>query len=237
MPNFHYRVERAPGSEKLRASRGVGRSGRCGGKSKMVSNRRCNRSLFERRTRRTWTRTPLSFPPASSNAESHGIKPSPGRVLFPPLYAVAASGSSAPSGPVRLSRRTFSPAESMGVRPVSQPRTPPPPSTGRLAVPDRHLEQTPSASTTERPGLRVSWIFYLLAIPLLPLRLLEFRCAAFLSISSSCMLLFPRLGSAWASTFFFRSGSNSGSLYFRSPYSFYPSSSHRPPRYRLSFYP
>ena len=61
-----------------------------------------------------------------------------------------------------------------------------------------------------RPRLRASWIFYLLATRLLPLRLLEPHCAAFLSISSSLSssAAFSRLGSAWASTLFFCSGSN-----------------------------
>jgi len=144
-------------------------------------NRRCNYSPLECRARRTWTiRERGALPPFPTaplaTVEQHRIPrdktkpgPRPPPTLASPSYAVAANGSSAPSGPGRLFRRTFNLTESTGTRPplnsaLLRPFSSYSLSLSRSAVPDRHLEQTPLASTTKRLGLRASWIFYLLAV-------------------------------------------------------------------------
>lgn len=153
----------------------------------MVSNRRCNPPTTRTphtthvsvgaRTRPRVAQYPLPLPLALAHslprsfslsftprAEPHRIprdKTKPGRVPSFIRGRGAASGSSAaPSGPVRLSRQTFSPAESTGVRPVLNPPSPAAPVVivyhPRASVPDHHLEQTPQHPRPNARGLRAS---------------------------------------------------------------------------------
>lgn len=193
----------------------------------MVSNRRCNPPTTRTphtthvsvgaRTRPRVAQYPLPLPltlahslPRSFSlsftprAEPHRIprdKTKPGRVPSFIRGRGAASGSSAaPSGPVRLSRQTFSPAESTGVRPVLNPpftrrsrrhRLPPP----RVGSRPPLGADTP-ASTTERPGAPGFLNILFTRRLLLPLRLLELRCL------SLCLIIarvsFSRTASAAA---------------------------------------
>lgn len=155
MPNFHYRVERVPEREAAprEASDDPGdaevraRWSRTAGATVRYSNAahdarehvplfRSHPCLRQRRIPRDKTKPePCSLPSFIRGRGERFLRSVWTGPFIPP---------------------NFQPRRVYG-RPTSS--QPPPGSLsppGRLAVPDHHLEQTPSASTTERPGLRVS---------------------------------------------------------------------------------
>lgn len=93
----------------------------------------------------------LSFTP---RAEPHRIprdKTKPGRVpSFIRGRGAASDSSAAQSGPVRLSRQTFSPAESTGVRPVLNPLLPTAPVVVIVYHPARRF---PTTTWSRHPGI------------------------------------------------------------------------------------
>lgn len=163
MFNFHYR-NRENSKARSCAPRDVEWSRQQGG-SKTVSNRRCNHPTPSAQNAHEHM-PPLPLPlslsfslvAVSGNTENlprDKTKPGPAPLRFhPPIYAVAASGSSAPSGPNRLSRRTFSLTEST-VRPTSSQLLASPPLRIRQ-FPTTTWSRHPPVSTTKRPGLRAS---------------------------------------------------------------------------------
>lgn len=127
------------------------------GKSKTVSNRRCNHPMPEHRACEHVPSLALLslslFLSSLSRATpriSHGIKPNPGQRragFHPPVYAVAASGSSVwtkPFIPPNFQpHRVYSTSEQL---PNSQRSLSPHP-----VVPDHHLEQTPPGIHDQTP--------------------------------------------------------------------------------------
>lgn len=192
MPNFHYRVERA-------------------GEREAAPRREALDDLGDAEVRARWSRTAgatVRFSNAAHDAREHVplFRPSPasGQRRIPRdktkpgpcslLSFIRGRGSSAPSGPVRLSRRTFSPTESMGVRPVPQIPLSLLPS-GAWRFPTTTWSRHPRHP---RPNARGSGFpeYFIYSPPRFFLfALLESRCTTFISLSLhlACFFFTSRL--------------------------------------------